>query len=192
MRRTKPIGSCTLAFPHLANLSVGVNNSCSSPFVLKSSTNLVTVIVHRVGDTFFDSAGGVSIKVITIDVETSAADVEITASGNPRHQFYGPNTCRPGDVWREADPLDYTCVSPARRSAVWDENKLGPSRTLPNSLYCKQGFVWREAWPKDYVCVPYRSRSLAQEESRRAYKVVANDFKSTTLFAAGPLGPVIP
>lgn len=141
---------------------------------------------------FSDAAGGVSIKILTIDVEYSTADIEVTATGNPRHQFYGPNTCRSGDVWREGNPLDYTCVSPARRSAVRDENNLDPSRTLPNSPNCKQCFVWREAWPKYSVCVTSGSRSLAQAGSRQAYQGVANDFTSTTLFAVAPLGPVIP
>lgn len=130
--------------------------------------------------------------MLTTDLASSTATLEITATGNPPHGYYGPNTCRPGDVWREADPLDYTCVSPARRTAVRAENALGPSRTLPGSLTCRQGFVWREAWPKDYVCVPVAERSLAQEESRGAWKVVANDFTSATRFAAGPPGPVIP
>lgn len=97
-----------------------------------------------------------------------------------------------GLVWREADPLDYACVVPARRSSVQTENQLGPSRTQPNSLWCNQGYVWREAWPKDYVCVPPQARSLAQQESRDAYKNIAQDFLSATYFGAGPLGPVIP
>jgi hypothetical protein len=41
---------------------------------------------------------------------------------------YGPNTCLPGFVWREAFGGDVVCVVPARRSAVAQENAFGPSR----------------------------------------------------------------
>lgn len=153
---------------------------------------LLSTKVHKKDDTFFDSIGGVKITVLTIDIETSEAVIEITASGNPRHEFYGPSTCKQGLVWREADVLDYTCVVPARRSEVKVENQLGPGRTQVNSLWCNQGYVWREAWPRDYVCVPPASRSLAQTESRDGYKNIAQDFGSYGSFGAAPLGPVIP
>lgn len=41
---------------------------------------------------------------------------------------YGPNTCISGFVWREAFEGDVTCVTPERRAAVKEENRVGPSR----------------------------------------------------------------
>ena len=43
---------------------------------------------------------------------------------------YGPNTCKPGFVWREAYSGDVVCVTPARRTEVKQENIDGPSHRV--------------------------------------------------------------
>ena len=73
---------------------------------------------------------------------------------------YGPYTCKPGYVWRDAWWGDQVCVTPADRSAVVNENTVYPSRTssFGSPRWCVSGFVWREATWNDYVCAPPASR----------------------------------
>jgi hypothetical protein len=71
---------------------------------------------------------------------------------------YGPDTCIQGFVWREAQPGDTVCVTPAVRTRTAQENATAADRREPNGgAYgpntCKQGFVWREAFDGDVVCV---------------------------------------
>lgn len=86
---------------------------------------------------------------------------------------YGPYTCKPGFVWREAVPGDYVCVSPYSRDVASLDNSLGPSRKEPGGGYygpdtCKQGFVWRESRPSDHVCVPPLHRVWAKNDNELA------------------------
>ena len=81
---------------------------------------------------------------------------------------YGPDTCKPGFVWRDAIPGDHVCVTPARRAAAASENAIAGSRVDPTGAYgpnsCKPGFVWREAYAGDVVCVtPARRTEVHQE-----------------------------
>lgn len=81
---------------------------------------------------------------------------------------YGPDTCKPGFVWRDAIPGDHVCVAPARRTAAANENAVAGSRVDPTGPYgpnsCKSGFVWREAYAGDVVCVtPARRTEVHQE-----------------------------
>jgi hypothetical protein len=107
------------------------------------------------------------------------------------HGYFGPNACANGYVWREGDTMDYTCVPPSRRTQVRNDNTAGPARKLPNSDFCVQGFVWREAWPGDHVCVLVSERRRAQEESRDAWNLVANDYGSKAT-ACRPFAAVVP
>ena len=86
-----------------------------------------------------------------------------------------PGYCIQGYVWREAQPADHVCVTPARRAEVNNENGLGSARRQPGGgdygpYTCRQGFVWREAYLGDQVCVPPASRTQAAEENRIAFE----------------------
>jgi len=84
---------------------------------------------------------------------------------------HGPDTCKPGYVWREAIPGDHICVHPSRRSAAARENSIAGSRVNPaggshGANTCKRGFVWREAYRGDVVCVTPSRRSQVRRENR--------------------------
>jgi len=95
-----------------------------------------------------------------------------------------PDACVPGFVWRQVNPQDHVCVTPAVRAQVRADNKLAPQRRVgpPRKLQacprrgtcyaynipCKPGFVWREAVPGDYVCVTPAARAQAQADNRMA------------------------
>lgn len=85
---------------------------------------------------------------------------------NPSRLTYGPNTCKPGLVWREVDEWDYVCVTPQERTMVQQQNQAGPARTSPSGGAfgpdtCLPGFVWRDAFVGDHVCVTGNERTLA-------------------------------
>jgi hypothetical protein len=86
---------------------------------------------------------------------------------------YGPDTCRTGYVWREAQPFDHVCVLPASRARAAQENRMALSRIDPAGAYgpfsCIAGYVWREAFPGDAVCVtPSRRTAVARENAEAA------------------------
>jgi hypothetical protein len=86
---------------------------------------------------------------------------------------YGPDTCRTGYVWREAQPFDHVCVRPSSRTTAARENVLAWSRIDPAGAYgpfsCIAGLVWREAFPGDAVCVtPARRSAVARENAEAA------------------------
>ena len=92
-----------------------------------------------------------------------------TASALP----YGPDTCKQGFVWREAQPSDHVCVTPDIRTQTAQENSFAAARRDPNGgAYgpdtCLVGFVWREAFSGDHVCVPPDSRSQAAADNAAA------------------------
>lgn len=117
-------------------------------------------------------ATGLSDKVCVTPASRKLVREENTAQTSTRSprlawNALGPNTCKPGLVWREAHQRDWVCVTPARRAAVAEENRLAPGRTGSNGR-CKRGFVWRETALSDRTCVPFASRSLtAQENANR-------------------------
>ena len=83
---------------------------------------------------------------------------------NPARQAYGPNTCKSGYVWREADQTDYGCVPGATRAQARADNAVAFSRWIAGPYgphTCLNGFVWREAFPGDDVCVTGAIRSQA-------------------------------
>jgi hypothetical protein len=83
---------------------------------------------------------------------------------------YGPYTCKPGYVWREAFYGDKVCVTPANRDAVRAENGDAWWRTSSTGSprWCLSGYVWREARPTDYVCVPPASRDRERSNNYAA------------------------
>jgi hypothetical protein len=92
---------------------------------------------------------------------------------NPARITYGPNTCKSGFVWREADDFDWVCVAPSIRQQVRDDNAQAASRREPNGgAYgpdtCKSGFVWRDAFPNDHICVLPPVRSQAASDNANA------------------------
>jgi hypothetical protein len=121
---------------------------------------------------------GIRLYVLAKDATAQTATVRITSTKATLVPGYGPNTCKSGYVWRQADARDYVCTTPARRDAVKTENSLAGSRRNPNggpygSNTCLEGYVWREAWPGDYVCVPVSSRSTAKAENEASYGLLA-------------------
>jgi len=85
----------------------------------------------------------------------------------------GPDTCKQGYVWREANPSDHVCVTPQTRTETAQENAQGPALKDPNGgAYgpdtCRQGFVWRDAFPGDNVCVIPASRDRAAADNAAA------------------------
>lgn len=86
---------------------------------------------------------------------------------------YGPDTCLPGFVWREASPTDHVCVTGATRDQTRNDNNLANQRRSPTGGpygpdTCLSGFVWREAFPGDHVCVPGATRTQAAADNAKA------------------------
>jgi hypothetical protein len=104
-----------------------------------------------------------------LQIPGSRTDTE-TATAVGSKPSKAPN-CSPGFVWREAFPGDATCVTPAARKLVAEENTLAASRRADGggpygNDTCLSGFVWREASPSDHVCVdPERRRETALQNS---------------------------
>jgi len=90
---------------------------------------------------------------------------------NPQHAAaatwtHGPNGCKVGWVWREADDWDWVCVTSETRQRTLDENSQAASHRNPTGGpygpdTCLSNYVWREAFPTDHVCVPFASRQAA-------------------------------
>src|SRR5581483_3006893 len=95
------------------------------------------------------------------------------------------DACIPGYVWRQANPADHVCVTPAIRRQTAQENSTGDQRRSPNggpygpdTCVDGHGWVWRDAFPGDHVCVTGDSRTQAANdnaaaESRRLFKTRA-------------------
>ena len=81
------------------------------------------------------------------------------------------DVCASGYVWREAQPADHVCVTPASRALVGQENSMAPQRWTAGAYgphTCLQGYVWREAFQGDDVCVTPERRDQVREENRAA------------------------
>lgn len=99
--------------------------------------------------------------------------LEISFTTKPLPKLYGPDTCNQGYVWREAQPNDRVCVTPAVRTQTRNENNSAVERREPNGgAYgpntCKQGYVWRDATTNDPICVTPQVRAQAAEDNKRA------------------------
>jgi hypothetical protein len=76
---------------------------------------------------------------------------------------YGPTTCVPGYVWREAFPGDHVCVLPSVRQQAANDNREAAERAGSDGQ-CKSGYVWREARGRDHVCVTPETRQQAEDD----------------------------
>ena len=98
---------------------------------------------------------------------------------------YGPDTCLPPFVWREAFAGDKVCVDGKRRDTVKADNaeaakrRVGPGcNTGPGPIscpfnpseVCASPWVWREAGPADKVCVTWQERDLVRSENATAHE----------------------
>jgi hypothetical protein len=102
---------------------------------------------------------------------SSWLEIPFTTAAAPKP--YGVDTCNQGYVWREAQPDDRVCVTPAVRTQTRNENNLAAQRREPKGgAYgpntCKQGYVWREATANDPVCVTPQVRAQAADDNKRA------------------------
>jgi hypothetical protein len=89
-------------------------------------------------------------------------------------QCYSPNACLDGWIWRQANPTDHVCVTPAVRSQTAADNAAASSRHEPNSDSCIPEFVWREAYTNDVVCVTPATRTeAALDNAAAAYRVAS-------------------
>jgi len=86
---------------------------------------------------------------------------------------YGPGTCAPSYVWREAAPNDHVCVTPQVRDQTRNDNAQAAARRSPTGGpygpdTCLSGFVWREAFSGDHVCVIPQTRAQAAQDNSAA------------------------
>jgi hypothetical protein len=100
-------------------------------------------------------------------------EISFTSTTPSAPKPYGVDTCNQGYVWREAQPSDRVCVTPAVRTQTRNENNSAAERREPTGgAYgpntCKQGYVWREATTNDPVCVTPQVRDQAAEDNKRA------------------------
>ena len=117
---------------------------------------------------------GVAVTAVLTGLTPSAAAVTSSEAVTPTSGVsvlpYGPDTCAPGFVWREASPSDHVCVTSDTREITRKENELAASHREPNGgAYgpntCKPGFVWREAFDGDVVCVLPDRRAQVQVDT---------------------------
>jgi len=83
---------------------------------------------------------------------------------------FGPDTCKPGLVWREAVPDDHVCVPSSTRGATASQNQQADDRRAPDGGAfgpdtCRAGFVWRDAFSGDHVCVTPAERQAATDDN---------------------------
>jgi hypothetical protein len=94
-------------------------------------------------------------------------------SGSPANKArlpYGPDTCKPGFVWREGIANDHVCVVPAVRDQARNDNAQRGNRINRASQpygpdTCLAGYVWREIVPSDHVCVTPDIRERTRREN---------------------------
>jgi len=96
-----------------------------------------------------------------------------TCATVPNRFHHGPDTCKPGFVWREATLADRVCVQPRTRDEARRDNAAAAQRKQPGGGpygpdTCKQGFVWREAVAGDRVCVVPATREKARQDNAAA------------------------
>lgn len=92
-----------------------------------------------------------------------------------------PSTCGAGYVWRQVDPADHVCVTPAQRNQAANEN-AATGLKKPDGT-CIAGYVWRLADLADHVCVTPAQRSQAAEQNAAA--------ASHTLSSASTVAPLV-
>jgi large repetitive protein len=162
------------------------------PQFVRVGDSMTITGAHFTGLTSVAFLGGVNATIsnstdssITVIVPAGAASgpITVTTSGGSatssssvtvlRTLHYGPNTCKAGYVWREADQSDWVCVTPQVRAQTRYENAQASARRNPGGgAYgpdtCRQGYVWRDAFPGDHICVTPQSRQQAQNDNSQA------------------------
>jgi microsomal dipeptidase-like Zn-dependent dipeptidase len=109
-----------------------------------------------------------------IIAETGLSPIEdnVSAKTNAAQCDYGPDTCLPGYVWREAYPGDRVCVTGPTRAQAAADNAQAAARRDPQGPYgpdtCLPGYVWREATLGDHVCVLPSVREQTAQDNRTA------------------------
>jgi hypothetical protein len=109
---------------------------------------------------------GLALLAVTVMQDEVLTPAPMAFSALP----YGPDTCKQGYVWREAQSGDHVCVTPETRQTTWNENALAASRREPNggaygANTCKPGYVWREAFAADLICVAPDRRAQAKADN---------------------------
>jgi len=99
-----------------------VVSPCADPLVprLARAGDLTCVTASSAAEVVFDN--------------NPAVQAERRAGGGP----YGPDTCKPGWVWREAFAGDVACVTVATRTRTAAENQPGYTATpssMPTEMY---------------------------------------------------------
>ena len=135
--------------------------ACSQPLVSDSDADL------KLGEEPPGFAWGEAYSVAQATV-TVTTDIVVPF-------VYGPNTCKTGYVWREADERDWVCVRPWVRAMTRYDNSQAEARRDPNGGpygpdTCLPGFVWREAYPNDHVCVTGDVWAQALADNQEASK----------------------
>jgi len=85
----------------------------------------------------------------------------------PAAAQYGPDTCRPGFVWREAFPGDHVCVRLWVRSETRMDN-ANRARPHLRQWAVRQRICLARIVPGDHVCVPPETRERAAHDNYRA------------------------
>ncbi|MER6252449.1 hypothetical protein ABT224_13935 [Streptomyces sp. NPDC001584] len=76
----------------------------------------------------------------------------------------GPNTCKPGYVWRDSFDGDALCVTPEERQRVHDANpNRQPGGGASGPSTCKPGYVWRDSYNGDALCVTPEERQRVHD-----------------------------
>jgi hypothetical protein len=118
----RPSGNPPLPPPSPTGPPVTVMNPCTDPWVprLARAEDLTCVTAASAAEVVFDN--------------NPAVQAQRRAGGG----VYGPDTCNPGFVWREAFEGDVICVTPATRTRTLAENQPGytnPPTVMPTEVY---------------------------------------------------------
>lgn len=109
---------------------------------------------------------------VLMGLGTLLVTTALPAFAGPGRCPWGPDTCKQGYVWREANKCDHVCVHPDVRAQAAADNAAASERYAGGGAYgpytCKEGFVWREAFAGDHVCVTPAVRAQAAADNREA------------------------
>jgi hypothetical protein len=112
------------------------------------------------------NANGVTISVVSLDGDRATVKIDSGFAKrkpqNPARSVLGPNACKAGFVWREADESDWVCVSTETRAQVQNDNGRSAREQ------CGAGLVWRDAFPGDHVCVTTAVRAQTMRDNMDA------------------------
>jgi hypothetical protein len=102
----------------------------------------------------------------------AAAALAICAGETPAAAQSG--ACKPGYVWRLANPQDQVCVTPETQAQVLADNQQAAvKRASGQGDACIGGYVWREANALDHVCVAPATRQQTRSDNAASTSRVA-------------------